>query len=425
MIAKKILIIAPYPIIKAQHGGQKRAKAMYDLYRNTFAEARFVGVFHRGQYPEWGPDDLPLGDPEIIARVDAQPYASELIAGEAIDKDIHVRSYIAKLLMEYKPDIIHLEQPFAYIGLKTLLAELNLRPLLVFGSQNIEYPLKARIARELRVAEDISDALVEQTKDLEIRLSREADLVVAVNNEDAVSHREMGAKKCIVATNGIEKTKAKKIELTYWEKYKQTNRLTTLLTFVGSGHPPNWEGFLKMIGSNTSFMPSGSRIVIAGGVGDYFKNEFKNKTKYASFWKSVDVVGKLEEERLAALIKSSDIILLPITTERGSNLKTAEAILSRKKIVATNSTFHGFESFMHLPNIYIGDAQQEFKEAIVKAIRTTYVEPTEADIQLSEKVQWEYSLESIIPAIKKALLKKVALKTALRFKHKITRHLRR
>lgn len=425
MIAKKILIVAPYPIIKPQHGGQKRAKAIYDLYRNTFAEARFVGVFHRGQYPEWGPDDLPLGDPQIIAKVDERPYASELIAGEAIDKDVHVRSYMAKLLMDYRPDIIHIEQPFAYLGMKPLLAELDLWPLLVFGSQNIEYPLKARIARELNVSTRVSNLLVEQTKSLEIQLSKEADLVVAVNHEDAASHYQMGAKRCIIATNGIEKTKPKKMELAFWEKYRQTNKLTTLLTFVGSGHPPNWEGFLKVVGEDTSFVPAGSRIIIAGGVGDYFKNEFKSRTKHALFWRGVDVVGKLEEDRLTALIASSDIIVLPITTERGSNLKTAEAILSRKKIVATSNTFHGFESFTGLPNIYIGDTQPKFKEAILEAIKTGYAKPTEDDTQLSEKVRWEYSLEPIIPAIKKALLRRAVSRTARRIKNKLGRNLRR
>ena len=156
----KVLIIGSYPVVNPQHGGQKRAKAILDFYKREFGDAKYVGVFHRGQYTEWSKDDLPLGDPDIIAAVDKKPYASEIICGEAVDKDIHVRSYLAKMLLEYHPTVIHIEQPFVYLGLKPLLSELGLKPFIVFGSQNIEYILKRRIFKNLKVAPRLSDCLL-------------------------------------------------------------------------------------------------------------------------------------------------------------------------------------------------------------------------------------------------------------------------
>ena len=115
----------------------------------------------------------------------------------------------------------------------------------------------------------------------------------------------------------------------------------------------------------------------------------------------MNLVGTLEENRLAALLQTSDLILLPITTKRGSNLKTAEAIVSRKKFVATDNTFHGFEAYRNLPNIYVGNSQKDFKEAILKALLSDYVKPTQQETELAEKVKWEYCLQPIIPAIKR------------------------
>lgn len=418
MKRSKVLIVGSYPIVKPQHGGQKRAKAIFDFYRSELADARYVGVFHRGQYPEWSEDDLPLGDPKIIAKVDKHPYASELICGDAISNDIHVRSYMAKLLMDYKPNIIHIEQPFAYLGLKPLLSELGMKPFIVFGSQNIEYILKKRIFSELRVTHQLADRWVKKTKDLEYELSREADLVVAVNHEDAISHKEMGAKACIIAGNGIERSNAPEADIKYWEDIKKREKIDTILAFVGSGHPPNWEGFVNLIGTNMDFLPRNSKIIVAGGVSDYFDKNF-NKND-VGFWSAIKTAGKLEEGRLAALLALSDIILLPIITERGSNLKTAEAILTRKKIVATDSTFHGFERFSSLPNVYIGNNKDEFKKAILKAIAAPYVTPSRYEVSLSEKVQWEYCLQPIKKALRKRLLVNKPAMLLQKIKRKLT-----
>lgn len=432
MINKKILVIAPYPIVRPYHGGQKRAKAIFEFYKHSFQEAKFTAVFHRGQYPDWDKDDLPLGQADLIQKVDEMPYASELICGEAIDKDIHVRSYMAKLLLEYKPDIIHLEQPFAYLGLEPLLKELQLTPKLIFGSQNIEYPLKERIFKEVKAPVRQRKFFVEQTKKLEYKLSKRADLLIAVNAEDAASHKQMGAKKIVIVPNGIDRSVATKEELDYWHTYKKEKNIKNIVLFVGSGHPPNWEGFLKLVGSDTSFMPKESKIFIVGGVAGYFERAFKDRRINKRFWSGVESIGVLEEERLAALLEMSDLVILPITTKRGSNLKTAEAILSAKKIVATEYAFHGFEEYRRLPNIYVATKQVDFSRAIVKALQSAYVVPTQKEKELAEQVQWQYRLLPLESrTVVRVFTKKsfgdivVRLKKAVRaFSHKFLHHSR-
>src|SRR4051794_36685524 len=114
-------------------------------------------------------------------------------------------------------------------------------------------------------------------------------------------------------------------------------------------------GFVEMVGKDSSFLPEGNKIVLAGGISEYFRATYQGQ-KYVKFWKNILPLGFLSEEHLTGLLAQSDIILLPITSGGGSNLKTAEAILSGKKIVATNFAFCGFEKYARLPNIYIANS---------------------------------------------------------------------
>jgi hypothetical protein len=400
MINKKMLVIGSYPIKDARHGGQKRLEAIFEHYRGFIKEVRFSAVFHKATYPQFEMTDICLGQKEILDEIDKDPQYYELIIGEAPNKDIHTRSYMAQLLLEYQPDIIHIEQPYLYAGMKVLLQELGMRPFLIFGSENIEAPLKDEILQHSHYGAKKRKDIVSRVDGIERMFTREADLVVAVSKSDALIHKRMGAKRCVVASNGIKKNVPDHTIQKYWLRYKKAEGLDKTVVFIGSGHPPNYKGFLELIGNDSSFLRDGAKFIIAGGVGEYFKITYKEKEAHLRFWEKVNAVGFLEEDQLTGLIDTADLIILPIISGGGSNLKTAEAILSGKKIVATSFAFRGFEEYLSLPNIYIADTPDEFKVAINKALDEPYIHRSRQEVSLAERVQWSYSLGSIRPAIK-------------------------
>jgi hypothetical protein len=365
---------------------------------------RFVGVFLKEAYPDYSPDDLIISQPDVVNKINEAPYASDLTTGEAINTDLGVRHKMMQLLTIYKPHLIHIEQVYPYYGLVPLMTELNVKPKLVYGSQNIEYTMKQKIYEGLRLPEDIAKATVKKIKDLEESFSREADLVITVNEADAKSHREMGAKKVFVAPNGIDKVIPSKQATSYWQKFKRDNAVKQVLTFISSAHPPNWEGFLSMVGDDLKFVPDGAKIFIAGGVADYFIRAYNYGAKsHKAFWDKVVPVERPSDDKLSGLIRESELILLPITTPRGSNLKTAEAILSGKKIVATKYAFRGFEEYNKLPNIYIANTQEEFRRSIIKALNSEYIVRAPQEVDLAQHVQWQYCLAPLRPALKNLL----------------------
>lgn len=401
MINKKILVIASYPITKPLHGGQKRAKAIVEFYKSIYRDVKFISIYHEASYPDHSPGDIPLGQKEYLRAIDEAPHMIELKVGESIDKDAHVRSFFAKALRQYNPDIISIEQPYLYAGLSTLLKELSMWPKIVYSSQNIEYKMKETIYGNQNISgiRDVIDA----TKELEEKFSREADLVIAVSKEDAEWHRLAGAKSVVVAPNGIEKAAASKNSIKYWSDFKKQNKCDKIISFVGSGHPPNYTGFIDMLGADSGFLPKGTKIIMAGGVSEYFKITYKygkNIKKHQNFWKNIIPVGFLEEDILAGLVSSSDLIVLPITSGGGSNLKTAEAILSGKKIVSTDYALRGFEEYLSLPNIYIANDKDAFTATIIKALKSEYIDRSKEEITLANQVTWDTCLKPISPAIK-------------------------
>lgn len=395
----KILVIATYTIKNAEHGGQRRVSAIVDGYNKIFDDVRFVSVFAPDYYKHKGTYDIPVKGKTRQQTLDS-PYTSDIVCGQAIYEDQRVKRKFTDLLKSYKPDIIQIEQVFPYLGIKPLLQELGMNPKIILSSHNIEYSHKMDILNGTEFEHEAAKAgrIIEEC---ERDMAKNADLVVAVSQSDADTLKQMGAKQVVVAPNGIAKNPLTINGQKYWQEFKETNKVSKIAAFIGSAHPPNWIGFLNVIGDRVGFLPPDSKLVMAGSIGDYFKETFSDyKPEHVTFWQRVVSAGRIDDERLTGLINVADVILLPISEGGGSNLKTAEAVLSGKKVVATKYAFRSFEEYIKLPNIYVADTPTDFRKAIIKAFNTELLPRAKAEVDLAEKVQWQYCLEPMMEGVR-------------------------
>jgi glycosyltransferase involved in cell wall biosynthesis len=156
-----------------------------------------------------------------------------------------------------------------------------------------------------------------------------------------------------------------------------------------------------MIGHAIGFLKPDEAIVVAGSVSDYFEQKYDiEDVKSAIFWKRVICVGQLTESRLRALIGIADCLLLPITEGGGSNLKTAEALLSGKPIVGTSHAFRSFDEFIDLPDIYISETPAAFRTNMAHALRSARGERTQSESLLVQGVTWSECLNEAIEVVK-------------------------
>ncbi len=401
---KKILIFATYTITEPQHGGQKRVRAMYEAYNNDpELESKFCAIYFPLHYKDkWSEDiAIPRQHSSLMAN---NPLTGDVITGRLVRDDKSLRKKVIKKITDYNPDIIEIVQPFLYIGLKSILEEINFQGKIIFSSQNIEYPMKKEMLENESFNPEMIEQFVNEIETVEKELAKDADLVIGVSEEDNESLIKLGAdeRKVILARNGIDKQKADSEMLKYWYEYFNKIGVKKIALFVGSAHPPNWTGFQKMIGSKIGFLNRDERIVLAGSIGEYFEKHYiHGAMEEVLFWKRIASVGRLPEKKLTGLIEHANCLLLPIVEGGGSNLKTAEALLSQKTVVGTSHAFRSFESFLSYPTVHISDSPIEFRRNIATSLRSGTVRLTEKQKKGLDLVTWDYCLRAAIERIKK------------------------
>lgn len=94
---------------------------------------------------------------------------------------------------------------------------------------------------------------------------------------------------------------------------------------------------------------------------------FKAWPRSTQFADRVFCAGAVTNEQRSALLKMSDIVVLPITEGGGTNLKTAEALQSARTIAATDVAFRGFERHRSLVGVYCAPVDS-YATALARAI---------------------------------------------------------
>lgn len=400
MINKRILLINTFPIKNAQGGGQKRQAAMVAAYKKQFSQVQYASVFFKDWYKDYEATDIPL-PASLTPRVHESPHTADALSGKAIYEDPEVKRKMTELLRAFRPDIIQVEQVFPYLGLKRLLAELGMQPAIVYSSHNVEYPHKREILESVGMDKEQIDAAVQEIEAAELDLAANSKLVIACTQADKEFYQKRGAKHVVLARNGMAPIKTTPPAVQKWEQHFADKGIRRFALFVGAAHPPNWVGFGKMVGENVGFMPFDARIVLAGGIADYFRDTINQEYNPAhlTFWQRVELAERPSDDSLGALLTLADVILLPITEGGGSNLKTAEAILANKKIVATTHAFRSFENLLDLPNITIADSPRDFRNAIRAALDAPLQTRTSAQQARANAVLWEECLKDAVKEV--------------------------
>lgn len=401
-MTKRILVVNTFPIKSALTGGQKREEAIVQSYKKAFDMVQYVGVFFDEHYKDYDPTDIPI-PPELVETMRQSPHTGDVVCGKAIYDNPTVKRKMTALLRRIKPDIVQIEQVFPYFGMKPLLAELGMRPKIVFSSHNVEAPHKREILESVGVDTDDIDSIVKEIDDVEQDLTRTSDLVIACTEADRQYYDNHGAKKSIVARNGMAPIKTTQEALSKWREYFAQRGINKKAIFVGSAHPPNWVGFEQMIGTGVGFMPFDARILLVGGISDYFEHNFREEYNlhHLTFWQRVVPCNRPDNDNLAAIIKLADVIMLPMTEGGGSNLKTAEAVLSGQPVVGTSHAFRSFEELKHLPNVYVADTPEDFRRAVLTAMRTPLRLRSRSEKKIADSVLWEKCLADAVKEVGK------------------------
>jgi len=391
-----VVLFTTYPIVQPRSGGQIRAAAIAQAYDAGGFRVIPIAVTEAGAFPrlEHGRDDLefPLDDPRAFAGGPMLPQSNDLQAGRYLAADDALFKRLVKKLPT-RVDAFHLEQPWllpAVTKLKALPRFASAR--VVYGSQNVEAPLREAICQQLGVA---GAPVVAAVQTLEREACRVADLTLAVSESDEVALRSMGARRVLRASNGIHTSKTSLSVVAKWQASLKHRRVAL---FVGSAHPPNAAGFVQAFGDAMGFLPPDCCIVAAGRVGVRLREHYE-ATRYAALNLSrLVITGEVEADDLGALKAIAEVYLLPIFEGGGSNIKTSEAILSGRPIIATSTSLRGFERYTTLPDLTIADSREAFVAALRSAF-TSKPRPTASMDTRRTELLWQNTLAHVAPAL--------------------------
>ncbi|OWY18361.1 hypothetical protein B6V73_00715 [Thioclava sp. JM3] len=346
----KIAAFGHYPIHRPLHGGQRRVAAIARQARAAGHIFRYVPIYSTRSYPDGSPDEQRTAVPmALLPRLHDPQRREDLHISDALAAHPLIPGLIGEL-RDFAPDAVQFEHPWLY----PLFAEaLERDPIL-------------RRARLIYSAHNVEAALIDphwraQAEALEAALVAAADLVIAVCEADARHFAcQQGAPAIVVAPNGC------------WAPDPEARPPAPLdgayALVAGSAHPPNATGYWASFGEIPGFLPPRSRLAVAGAMTQLITTDARYERYAQMNAEFVAPLGVVAEETLSGLLHHARAICLPITEGGGTNLKTAEALLSCKPVVAMRPAMRGFEDAEGLSGVHVADDPVQFRRLLRDAM---------------------------------------------------------
>jgi hypothetical protein len=399
-----VLLLSTYPFLEPRHGGQVRMANIAQAFEAANWQVESLAVYEPEGYgaQRRGRRDLafPVDSPYRQFKGRDVPLVNDLQTGVYAAADDGGFGAVVRQLPP-RVDAIHVEQPWLWPLAKRIKQLPGFeKAILMYGSQNIEAPLKRDILNSYGVAD--AAQVVAEIDALERQAASEADVAVAVTKSDLATLVHWGARHAVLANNGISPWQATPERLAHWRA-----RLPKApwVLYVASAHPPNFTGFTDCVGPSLACFAPDTRLVVAGSVCTHLQQHLAATRWHSLNLSRLALLGVLSDEDLAAVKTLAHAFLLPILHGGGSNIKTAEALYAGAHVLGSAAAFRGFEDFLDLPEVLVARSPAEFQTSLRTVLaRPRASTPLQAESGSRRDVlRWDRCLASIPAAAATAL----------------------
>lgn len=391
----KILCLSTYPIENPLHGGQHRLSNIVAELRADGHDVVSAGVIGSTSYPP-SPFFAPGPKAEALAEVIEHYF---LMEDWAISELFGVPGeYYSSLANRIKivPDIIFVEQPWLFKFAELFNTQVcKGRSVLIYGSQNIEHRLKSEILRRYYDEKHVIAAR-DRVLACEIHAIRQSARTFCVSVNDLEWTRSHASQPPILAANGVIDRRASMADVAAANAITHGRKFAL---YCASAHPPNMDGFFDIFGNGAGCFPPECRMVVAGGAGHSIATD-PRLARTGSLERQFVDAGQVSESVLRGLLATAHMILLPITSGGGTNLKSAEALWSGCHIVATTTAMRGFEIFMNARGVTVADDGPAFCNAVRRAFLLPNLQIDMEDRAERSVVLWENTLAAMVAGIR-------------------------
>ena len=389
---KKILQLTTYPIENPDHGGKLRCHNIRKVLRKDFeVETLSFDVQEQESINDLS---ITLNQSELNDIV-GHYYFFDWGINNYLAKKESLKKTIFKNVQTYAFDIVIVEQGFLWPVVKEMIEEGVLKEniFIIYSSHNIEYQMKEEIYQDTFSGQELIN-YVHKVKELEHDMIKSSDLIFAVSQNDVDYIKNIVPQTNVFlyrnGHNGIE-------DISLIDKWKDKfTGSKRNWVYIASWHGPNINGLYKLIENGLLELDSNEvTLWVLGSVGPGLIHEHNIKLDENS---PLKIIGATSSEDIDSAISASTGIVLPIWEGGGSNLKTAQALLSNKKIIAATFAFRGFENFLNESGLFVSENASE----LIKEMSTS--ENLNQNIERKSSVndlKWDNLLSSLTTAINK------------------------
>lgn len=394
----RVLQLSTHTTLIPRHGGKLRSHHIGRvLHQNGFLLQR-LAFCHRS------PDDIEDSNEPII-DVGRSPYWRSCEFEQLGSWKQYLYDYLStvaalqtpSLLAEFDnyilnmaPDLVLLEHPWTWPLLSRYNAVSSGAMRVIYSSQNVEADLKRRIL--LNEGVSLPTDVLKSVEGLERDLVQKSAGVAACTVSDANVFASWGCARVVVAPNGgVFRARDHLVHILPRPLEPQHSYALV----VGSAHPPNISGFVELVAPTLSSLRPLERIVIAGSAGPAIISELQSRGLGTMLDDRLVSLGVVDELYLDCLIANCKVLLLPILYGGGSNVKTAEALLSGRPVIASEAAMRGFDEFRLTPGLTVAADVQCFGEALLDLLAA----PFQAGVAAAETrsgLLWDETIRPLV-----------------------------
>jgi hypothetical protein len=398
----RVLQLSTHSTLIPNHGGKLRSHHIARVLEQQGFDVHRVALCHRV------PEDL--DDPrEAIIDVKHMPFwasrefASHQRCGMLLYdyfatvgalKTARVLAEFDQLVRAAAPEVVLLEHPWTWPLLARLAEVRSGAVQVIYSSQNVEIALKRKILDEEGITP--RPGVLEGVETLEHDLVTSAAGVSACTCADADTFLAWGARRVVVAANGGVRRDRDHLLNILPAPLEPTHAFALA---VGSAHPPNVSGFISLIAPSLPLLRPNQRVVLAGSAAPMIMQTLREK----GFGHLADgrliALGPVDEFCLDGLIANAHVLLLPVQYGSGSNVKTAEALLSGRPMVATDVAMRGFGAFRDVPSLTVANDPASFGTSSLAALDRPY-QPSIADHPALSALLWEETIAPLVALLR-------------------------
>lgn len=257
---------------------------------------------------------------------------------------------IINIIAEQKPDLVFYEGPY-WSNVISGLKKKNLKAVFVLFMHNVE-KFYYKNLRSHSLSHEILYRVTCKSEKASIEL---ADKIICLNERDGIQlYSEYGKKADMFLPINIEDK--------YNKNTIQNTHIEKTLLFIGSMFPPNYDG-IKWFAENVMTELQEYKLVIVGRGFEDVKESLQAD--------NVEVIGSVDN--LADYYMEYPILVMPIFYGAGMKVKTAEAMMYGKTILATKEALEGYNA-VNIDGIYECNTKEDFISTIRKVFSSnTYL----------------------------------------------------